>query len=68
MELLRNNAEFRLLFADHVQKHFFNGGALTPENAAARWMKWACAVEPGMIADVVAIVGTTDVVMGDCDR
>jgi hypothetical protein len=24
--LLRNNAEFRLLFADQVHKHFFNGG------------------------------------------
>lgn len=25
--LLRNNAEFRLRFADHVHRHFFNGGA-----------------------------------------
>ncbi|MGI9239832.1 MAG: CotH kinase family protein, partial [Verrucomicrobiales bacterium] len=24
------NGEFRLLFADRIQKHFFNGGALTP--------------------------------------
>ena len=28
---LRQNAEFRLLFADHVHEHFFNGGVLTPE-------------------------------------
>ena len=27
--------EFRLRFADRVQKHFFNGGALTPEAVAA---------------------------------
>ena len=27
--LLRDSAEFRLLFADRIQKHFFNGGALT---------------------------------------
>lgn len=26
------NEEFRLLFADRVQKHFFNGGGLTPGN------------------------------------
>ncbi len=26
---LRNNAEFQLLFADHAQRHLFNGGALT---------------------------------------
>ncbi len=25
---LKTNAEFKLLFADHVQKHFFNGGVL----------------------------------------
>ena len=25
---LRNNAEYRLKFADHVQKYFFNGGPL----------------------------------------
>ncbi len=28
---LKQNEEFRLLFADQVQKHFFNGGALTDE-------------------------------------
>jgi hypothetical protein len=33
---LMANAEFRLAFADRVQKHCFNGGALTPESAAAR--------------------------------
>jgi hypothetical protein len=27
--LLRANAEFRLRFADHVQRHCYNGGALT---------------------------------------
>jgi hypothetical protein len=34
-DALRQNADFRLLFADHIHKHFFNDGALTPENAAA---------------------------------
>ena len=32
---LMRNAEYRLLFADHVHRHFFNGGALTPEGATA---------------------------------
>lgn len=35
---LTANSEYRLLFADHVHRHFFNGGVLTPEEAAARWM------------------------------
>jgi hypothetical protein len=34
---LKQNAEFRMLFADHVQRHLFNDGALTPAKAAARW-------------------------------
>ncbi len=34
---LTANAEYRLLFADHVQRHFFNGGVLTPETAAAKY-------------------------------
>jgi len=32
---LSQNAEYRLLFADHVHRHFFNNGALTPEGATA---------------------------------
>jgi hypothetical protein len=31
------NAEFRLRAADHAQKHFFNGGALTPAACRARY-------------------------------
>ena len=34
---LRSSPEFRLAFADRVHKHFFHGGALTPEAAKARW-------------------------------
>lgn len=30
---LRNNAEFRLRFADHLQKHFFNGGVFYTDPA-----------------------------------
>jgi hypothetical protein len=31
------NTEFRLRAADHVQKHFFNGGALTPAACLSRY-------------------------------
>ena len=31
---LKNNADFRMLFADHAQKFLFNGGALTTAAAA----------------------------------
>ncbi len=34
---LRQNPEFRLRFADHVQRHCFNNGALTPGRAITRW-------------------------------
>ncbi len=36
---LRNSAEFRLLWADRVQKHFFNGGAMTDTNIANRFIQ-----------------------------
>ncbi len=35
---LMANSEFKLKFADHVQKHFFNNGALTPQVASNRFM------------------------------
>lgn len=34
---LRASAEFKMLFADRVQKHFFNGGPMTVEAATARY-------------------------------
>jgi hypothetical protein len=34
---LRDNPEFRLLFADRVQRHFFNGGALYVDPAYPQW-------------------------------
>jgi len=36
---LRNSPEFRLLWADRVQKHFFNGGALTDTNVTQRFLQ-----------------------------
>ncbi|MGB2806290.1 MAG: lamin tail domain-containing protein [Sedimentisphaerales bacterium] len=32
---LRQNAEYKILFADHIHRHFFNNGVLTPEGATA---------------------------------
>ena len=37
-EALMRNSEYRLRFADHVQRHFFNGGALTPEAGTNRFL------------------------------
>jgi len=36
-EFLMTNAEFRLLFADRVQKHFFNGGVLFVDPDSPQW-------------------------------
>ncbi|MGC8886070.1 MAG: lamin tail domain-containing protein [Verrucomicrobiia bacterium] len=40
-EELMLNPEYRIRFADHVQKHFFNGGALTYEAATNRFIRKA---------------------------
>ena len=47
---LVGNAEYRLLFADRVHRHFFNGGVLTPEVTLANFQKRAKQVGPAMIA------------------
>ncbi len=48
---LRQNAEFRLHFADRVHRHFFNGGALTPGAAGARYSARADKVQAGVFAE-----------------
>jgi hypothetical protein len=48
---LENNPEYRMRFADRLQKHFFNGGALTPDVCKARWMKWADTLDRAIIAE-----------------
>jgi hypothetical protein len=40
-EALMRNAEYRVRFGDRVQKHFFNGGALTYEQNTNRWWRRA---------------------------
>jgi hypothetical protein len=48
---LRSSSEFRLRFADRVQKHFFNGGALTNEVAQERWQWRADQIEAAIIGE-----------------
>ena len=48
---LLKNPDFKKLFADRVQLHCFNGGALTYSSALKRWMKRSDEVEPAIIAE-----------------
>jgi hypothetical protein len=48
---LRANPEFRLAFADRVQKHFLGGGALAPEAAAARYRAWSDLLDTAIVGE-----------------
>jgi hypothetical protein len=48
---LRDNEEFRMLFADHVYRHMFNNGPATVEASYARYKELADLVESAMIAE-----------------
>ncbi|MBM3883057.1 MAG: hypothetical protein FJ387_25630 [Verrucomicrobia bacterium] len=48
---LRQNAEFRVLFADRLHAHFFQQGALTPAPSIERWSQLATLIEPALIAE-----------------
>ncbi|NIP94282.1 MAG: hypothetical protein GWO24_12840, partial [Akkermansiaceae bacterium] len=48
---LQDHPEFRLRFADRLQKHFFNGGAMTPESNQARWRALADGIREAMVAE-----------------
>ena len=49
--LRQNSPEFRLRFADHVQRHLFNGGALSPAAVAARWQARAAEIDHAIVAE-----------------
>lgn len=55
--LLRASPEFKLLFADRIQKHFFNGGAFTEARMLSHWeemkAEFAPVIEPAVIIDRV---------------
>ena len=48
---LRENAQFRRLFAERVRRHCFDGGALAPEAAAERFRKWSTILDLAIIAE-----------------
>ncbi len=48
---LMTNVEYRLLFADHVHRHFFNDGVLTPDVAQARWESRAEEIQLPLVAE-----------------
>lgn len=48
---LDDHPEYQIRFADRLHKHFFHGGALTPEACKARWMKYADDLDRAIIAE-----------------
>jgi hypothetical protein len=48
---LRASAEFRRHFGDRVQKHLFNGGALTPSNSVARLLAPAAIIREALVGE-----------------
>jgi hypothetical protein len=48
---LAGNDEFRKRFSDHIHRHFFNQGALTPERAAQRYRAWSDRLDLAIIAE-----------------
>lgn len=47
----RANAEFRQFFADRVQKHLFNDGALSITNNIARWLVLSNSIDGAVVAE-----------------
>jgi hypothetical protein len=48
---MRQSAEFRLLFADRVQKHLFNGGALSLTGAQNKYLEVANEIDKAIVAE-----------------
>ncbi len=48
---LTANAEYRLLFADHVQKHFFHDGALTPASTTATYQQLMGEIDRALVGE-----------------
>jgi hypothetical protein len=48
---LAENADYRMFFADRIQKLLFNGGPLTPEPAAKRYQALAQVLENPLVAE-----------------
>ena len=48
---LSDNAEYRMTFADHVYRHFFNHGAMTSDRSISRFMRRANEIDLAIIAE-----------------
>ncbi|RJP63369.1 MAG: T9SS C-terminal target domain-containing protein [Ignavibacteriales bacterium] len=48
---LSDNPEYRTRFMDHVYKHFFNNGSMTPANASALFQSRIKEIETAIIAE-----------------
>ncbi|MBN1844442.1 MAG: lamin tail domain-containing protein [Sedimentisphaerales bacterium] len=48
---MRTSAEFRLLFADRVYKHLFNGGALNVAHSRNRYLSIANGIDKAIVAE-----------------
>ncbi|MCG3121533.1 MAG: hypothetical protein ALAOOOJD_04667 [bacterium] len=48
---LSENAEYRIRFADHVYKHFFNQGCMTPAKTTALFLSRAKEIEMAIITE-----------------
>ncbi|MGV3532810.1 MAG: lamin tail domain-containing protein, partial [Chthoniobacteraceae bacterium] len=51
LQALRQNAEFRLLFADRAQRHLFNNGALSLTASQDRWQAIATQLDKAIVAE-----------------
>jgi len=49
--MLKENADFRRLFARRARRHLTGDGALTPSNAAQRYRHWASQIEQAVLAE-----------------
>jgi hypothetical protein len=48
---LKDNAEFRILLADRIQKWFFNDGLLTPQSVVSRYLKRTVEIEKAILCE-----------------
>ena len=49
--LLKENEEYRMLFADAVYKHLYNDGVLTPENFEKSFLKRSTEIEEAIVLE-----------------
>ncbi len=54
---LRANAEYRLRFADHVQRHLFDDGTFTPESAEALYRRRTTEIDRAVVGESLKWAG-----------